>query len=135
MEFQVIYFSKKGNTKKIAEAIAFELGVTAEDVKNAKLDGNTLAFLGSGCYGGKPAKSMTQFIQDNSFTSRDVALFGTSGSGDGIEVNEMESVLRSKDARIKGRFFCKGKFLFANRGRPNDEDVDEAKKFAQLMRT
>ena len=133
MEFQVIYFSKKGHTKKIAEAIASEVGVNAEDVKDAKLDRDALLFLGSGCYGGKPAKMMTQFIQENSFTSRDVALFGTSGSGDGLEVNDMESLLRSKDACIKGRFCCKGQFLFANRGRPNDEDADEAKKFARLM--
>jgi flavodoxin len=134
MKFQVIYFSKKGHTKKIAEAMASELNVTAEDVKDAQLDGDALVFLGSGCYGGKPAKTMTQFIQDNSFNSRDVALFGTSGSGDGVEANEMENLLKSKDARIKGRFSCKGQFLFANRGRPNDEDVDEPKKFAHLMR-
>ena len=133
MNFQVIYFSGKGNTKKIAEAIASELKVKAEHVKDAKLNENTFVFLGSGCYGSKPAKSITQFIQNNTFDSRDIALFGTSGGGEGIEVKEMENMMISKKACIKGKFFCKGKFLFANRGRPNDEDLNNAKKFAKDM--
>ena len=73
MEFQVIYFSKLGNTKKIAEAIASELNVKAEDVKDAKLNECALVFLGSGCYGGEAAKIMTKFSGDNDFKSKNVA--------------------------------------------------------------
>ncbi len=134
MESQVIYFSRKGNTKKVAEAIASELGVKAENVKNAKLNDNSLVFLGSGCYGGKPGNNMFKFIEDNDFKSRNVALFGTSGGGEGIEVKEMENILNTKKACIKGKFFCKGKFLLFSRGRPNNEDIGEAKKFANLMK-
>lgn len=134
MQYQVIYFTKTGNTKKVAEAISSELGVKAEDVKEAKLNKDTLVFLGSGKYGKKPGISMMKFIQDNNFKSRDVALFGTSGSGQGLEVNEMENALTTKQACIKGKFFCKGKFLFANRKRPDDNDLDEAKKFAKDMK-
>ena len=133
MEIQVIYFSRTGHTKKVAEAIASELGVKTEDVKNARLNENALVFLGSGCYGNRPAEIMIKFIEDNNFTSKNVALFGTSASGEGIEVKEMEDILNSKEACIKGKFFCKGKFLLANRGRPSDEDLDEAKKFAKLI--
>ncbi len=133
MKFQVIYFSKTGNTKKVAEAIASELGVKTEDVNVAKLDRDTLVFLVSGGYGGKPAGGITKFILDNDFKSRDVALFGTSGSGEGKEVTEMENILNPKEAHIKGTFFCKGKFLLFNRGRPNEEDLKEAQKFAKRM--
>ena len=134
MNFQVIYFSKTGHTKKVAEAIASELGVIAEDVKTAKLNNECLVYLGSGCYGGKPAKIMMKFIKDNNFKSRNVALFGTSGSGEGFECRKMENLLITKDASIKGKFFCKGKFLFANRGRPDDEDINDAKEFAQKLK-
>jgi flavodoxin I len=133
MKFQVIYFSRRGNTKKVAEAIASELSVKTEDVKDAKLNDDAFVFLGSGCYGSKPAKIMTKFIEDNNFSSRNVALFGTSGGGEGLEVKEMENILNNKKANIKGKFFCKGKFLLVNRGRPNDEDLYEAKKFAKNM--
>lgn len=134
MNYQVIYFSKKGNTKKIAEAIASELNVSAEDVNGAKLNENCFVLLGSGCYGGKPAKAMITFIEDNDFKSRNIALFGTSGAGKGVELIEMEKILNNKDACIKEKFFCKGKFLFANRGRPNNEDLEKAKEFAKNIK-
>ena len=133
MEYQVIYFSKTGHTKKVAEAIASELGVKAEDVNGAKMNDNALVFLGSGWYVNNPAKIMIKFIEDNNFKSRNVALFGTSGSGEGKEVKKMENILNNKKAYIKGKFFCKGKFLFTNRGRPNDKDLEGAKKFVKLM--
>jgi len=133
MKFQVIYSSRTGHTRKVAEAIASELGVEAEDVKDAKLDPEALVFLGSGCYGRKPSKAMTKFIQENEFKARDVALFGTSGGGDGFEVAEMEAILNQKEANVLGRFFCKGKILLINRGRPNEKDLEEARRFAKKM--
>ena len=133
MEFQVIYFSRSGNTKKVAEAIASELGINAKDVKNARLNDDGLVFLGTGCYGSKPGKDMIKFIEDNDFDSRDVALFGTSGGGEGAEVDEMENMLKKKRANIKGKFNCKGKFLIFSRGKPSDEDLVKARKFAKRI--
>jgi len=133
MLYQVIYFSRKGSTKKIADAIASELKVQAEDVKNTRLKNDVFVFLGSGCYGGKPGKHMTNFIENNVFTNRTVALFGTSGGGEGGETEGMESMLKDKDACVKGSFFCKGKFLFGNKDKPSNKDLDDAKKFAKNM--
>jgi flavodoxin I len=134
MKFQVIYFSRKGSTKKIANSIASELGINAEDVKNAKLSSDSFVFLGSGCYGSKPAKIMTNFIEDNDFKSNKIALFGTSGGGHGAEVNAMEAQLKTKQIEIKGKFFCRGKFFIMNRKKPSNEDLEKAKKFAKNMK-
>jgi flavodoxin len=133
MKFQVIYYTQTGNTKKVAEAIASELGVKAEDVNSAKLNPDGLILLGSGKYGNQPGKIMMEFIKNNNFKSRNVALFGTSGSGKGLEVQEMEKALNAKEASVIGKFFCRGKFMFFNRGRPNEQDFAEAKKFAKQM--
>jgi len=133
MNYQVIYFSRKGSTRKIAETIAAEIGVNAEDVKNTNLKDNALVFLGSGCYGGKPGKDMIEFIEKNNFKSIKVALFGTSGGGEGQETHEMEKILKSKEAKIKSKFFCKGKFFLMNRGKPDEEDINDAKNFAKSM--
>ena len=46
MSYQVIYFSRKGSKKKIANAIALKLSVAAEDVRKAKLHGDSFIFLG-----------------------------------------------------------------------------------------
>jgi flavodoxin len=133
MKPQVIYFSRKGSTKKVADAIASELNVQAQDVKNAELKDDTFIFLGSGNYGSKPGKAMIKFIEDTDFSKRKVALFGTSGGGEGKETEVMQSMLQGKNANVKGTFFCKGKFWFGNKDKPSDQDVADAKKFAKKM--
>jgi flavodoxin I len=131
MNIQVIYFSRAGQTKKIASTIASECNVESEDVRNASLHGDSFLFLGSGCYGGKAGKEMKKFIETNDLKDRSIALFGTSGGGDGKEVNDMNIMLNAKGADVKGTFFCKGKFFILNRDRPNDEDLENASKFAK----
>jgi flavodoxin I len=134
MESQILYSSRMGHTKRIADAMASELGTIASDVATAELKDDTLLFLGSGCYGRKPGKSMTEFIERNDFASRTVAVFGTSAGGDGNEVSEMEAMLRSKGATIKGTYACRGSFLyFFSRGHPNEGDLEGARQFARSM--
>ena len=135
MEYQVIYFSRKGSTKKVADTIASELSVIAEDVRTAKLNKDSFIFLGSGCYGGKPGKHMKKFIEKNSFKSRNIALFGTSGGGEGKETEVMETMLTDKDAIVKGKYFCHGRFWFGNKDKPSNQDLDNAKKFVKNMIT
>lgn len=135
-DVSVMFYSRGGNTKRLADAIAEELGVKAVDVKAAKLDDAKVVFLGSGTYGGKPGKEMLDFIESGNFTGRKVAIFYTSANPHGNQnlVDAMTGALKSKGANIKGIYHCPGKFLlFMNRGRPNKEDLDNARKFAREM--
>jgi flavodoxin I len=133
--FEVVYYSMSGNTKKVAEAIAAELDVKAENVKAKEwLTKGSFVFLGSGCYASKPGKGLQEFIARNDFKGREVALFGTSGGGGGDEVRVMEELLKSEGALIKGSFYCKGKsFLLFSRGHPSDEELAKAREFAKEM--
>ena len=133
--FEVIYYSMTGNTKKIAEAIATELDVVAENVKTkAKLAEESFVFLGAGKYGPLRSWGLTEFIDGNNFDGRKVALFGTSGDGKGKEVQALEETLTAKGAKISGRFYCKGMFLFIiNRKHPTSEDLENARKFAREL--
>ena len=134
--FEVVYYSMCGSTKKIAEAIAGELGVKAEDVKMKKEPTkDSFLFLGSGCYAHKPGRKVQDFIARNDFEGRNVALFGVSGGGEGDEVRAMEESLKPKGALIKGSFYCKGRaYLFFNRGHPSNEELANARKFAGEMK-
>lgn len=131
--YQVLFYSRGGNTRKLANAIAEELGVKATGVKAASVDpGAGIIFLGSGCYGGKPGEDMMKFIGANDFSGRKVALFGTSGGGQGKEVQAMEEALKQKGADVLGRYCSKGKFLvLVSRGHPDKEDLAGARKFAR----
>lgn len=131
----VVYYSITGNTKKMATAIADVLGVKALSVKGmatAPKDG--FLFIGSGSYGDKPAEDMAKFIEKNDFAGRKVALFGTSGRGEGREVQAMAEALRQKGAIVLGSYYGKGKsFVVVNIGRPGREELDGARKFAREM--
>ena len=64
--FEVVYYSMCGSTKKVAEAIAVELGVKAESVKaKGGLTKDSFVFLGSGCYAGRPGRKLRKFIARN----------------------------------------------------------------------
>lgn len=45
----------------------------------------------------------------------------------------MEDILSTKEACVKGEFFCKEKFFLTNRGKPSHEDLDQARTFAKTM--
>jgi flavodoxin len=137
--YEVIYFSQGGNTKKIAEAIAGELGVTAEDVKTkASPAKDSLIFLGSGIYNQKPGKALADFIERNDFTGRKVAVFGTASMLLKRQLAGLEKMLADKGATVTGSFGCRGESVFFNhcfnRNRPNTKDLEAAREFAQKMK-
>ena len=126
-----------GNTRKMAAAIAEELGVEAKSIKAlSEVPNDGLLFLGSGNYGDKPGEGMAKFIEKNDFSSRKVALFGTSGKGAGLEVRAMEEALKQKGANVLGSYYSKGRsFVVVNIGHPGREDLEGARKFAREMVT
>ena len=134
--FEVIYYSKSGNTKKIAEAIAAELKVSAENVKTkGKLAKDSFLILGSGNYFPLPGRGFKKIIADNDFKGRKVAIFGTSGGGKGREVTALEKMVTAKGAKVIGNFYCKGKlFFFINRKHPDSQDLKNARKFARELK-
>jgi flavodoxin len=136
--YQVLFYSRSGNTQKVADAIAEELGVKAQDVKSATLDKDAkIVFLGSGRYAGKPGLEMMQFIESNDLKGMKVAFFSTfwfsrMNAKKAVETTTM--ALQKKGATVLGSYGCKGKFTAVfNRGRPNHEDLEKAKKFAKDM--
>lgn len=135
MRVQVLFCSKGGNTRKLALAIAEELGIKAAEIGAASIDpAADIIFFGSGCYGGRPGEEMMRFIEENDFTGRKVALFGTSGGGAGQEVKLMAAALKQKGAAVLGSYHCKGKaFLLFSQGHPDMADLDGAREFARDM--
>ncbi len=132
--FEVVYLSRGGNTRKVAEAIADELGTAARDIKTVgTLPQDAFIFLGSGCYGAVLAKEIADFIERNQLQGRKIALFTTSAFGWGKEVLVMENHLLNQGANVVGRFSCFGECLAINIGHPDAEDLEKAREFARSM--
>lgn len=134
-EFAVFVDSRGGNTRKVADAIAEELGIAVGDIRGTLPADARILFLGSGTYGGKPGDAMTAFVGAGTFSGRKVALFGTSASAAGSErmLAALAGALKEKGAIVAGSWHCPGRFLLVNRGRPGPEDLEHARTFAREM--
>ena len=134
MNIKVLYFSKSGNTKKVAESIAKATNQVAESVPPAYPSDNVkLLFLGAGVYLGKIDDKMKNYIRSlDAKKVKNVALFSTSGSDKNIEINIMKELLVAKGINVLDKSFsCGGKFfIFFKRNHPNAEDLKNAQDFA-----
>ncbi len=135
----MVYHSWTGNTRRLAEAMADELGIEAELVAGvADVEGVRLLFLGSGVYGGRPARAVRRFLSGPvSFSGVKVALFGTYG-GDPRHLDWMAECVQQRGGEVIGRFSCKGRDWFTlglvARGHPNSTDLKAAGAFARQTR-
>ncbi len=141
--YEVIYFSRGGNTQKVAAAIASELDVKPRHIRWVKspTEGADV-FLGSGLYFMRPGKMVRDFIRNNDLQGKRIAIFGTSTSGIGVETLWMEWLLKRKGAIVTGKYYCAGRFIlhigksrFCLRGeRPADKDFEKARQFARSIK-
>ena len=138
MNFAVIYFSRRGNTRKIAETIAQELAVKAVDVKSGtvNLDGVDMLVVGSGTYGGKPGKELVSFLEGlPSVTGKKAACFCTSAGGADKAAATMRQMLEAKGYSTTECFSCLGQWgWFSRRGHPTDEELGQAGEWAKKLK-
>jgi flavodoxin len=137
MKAIVVYYSRGGNTRKVAEAIAEELDVTPIDVKSASPDVSdaSLVIVGSGTYGGKPGKEMVAYLENLKPASGKKAACFSSCAGDATKTLEaMKEILKRKGFSVGDCFSCFGKFVgLAKRGHPSAEELQQAREFAKKL--
>lgn len=138
MNIKVVYHSTTGNTKKLADAIANTLNVSADPIPkepNATSVPIDLLFIGDGIYFGKPNKNTLSFIQQlNPQTVKNVAVFATYGGQAKIGA-DMKTHLNEKGLHVIGEpFTCKGQsWVFMNRNQPNEVDIQKIAGFAKSI--
>ena len=137
MNIRVVYHSGyKGNTMKIATAIAETLNIRAERVGKEKimfLEPVDLLFIGSGVYFNKPHKKAMALIEElNPSTVKNAATFGTYGNQ--FEIGEqIKKLLQVQGINVIDEpFVCKGASVGTdNKGHPDATDIENAKEFAK----
>ena len=93
MTTAVIYSSKTGNTRKVAEYIAQKIGAEAINVKGCgDISGYDRIILGCGVYAGKPAKVMTKFVEANKDRLSNASLFVTCLYNDEKGAKQLETI-------------------------------------------
>lgn len=132
MKTKVYCFSKKGNTRKLAQALAADVKAVCDQLPPSYPPENEkLVFIGTGMYGGKADKSVVAFCQSLS-TSRvkNVAFFATSSKGE-ANVADLVEIVKAKGIPVVGDTYCVPcPSLFGNKDRPNSDDIEGIKKWA-----
>lgn len=145
MKTLIIYSSiHHGNTKKIAEVMAQELGaelLNINDKKPVSIDQYDLIGFGSGIYYGKFHSKLYELIEQLNLNGKNVFIFYTSGLKNKKFSESLYKLLISKEAVVKDTFSCKGYDTFGplkiiggiSKGHPNEKDLENAKKFAKNL--
>ncbi len=132
MKTAVRYYSRGGNTKKIAEAIAEAAGVPARTLDEPLEGPIDLLFLGGAIYGGKIHEQLANYLAalEPGIVKR-VAVFSTA-CGPNSAYPQVREALAQRGISVAGSFFhCKSRFLFFNWKHPNQQDCQRAAEFAR----
>lgn len=138
----VIYATHKINTEKVALAIAQAANCKSVkltenfDASTLPLNDNDTIFLGTGIRGGEPYIELSDFIKTaNLGTGKRFLLFMTwagGGASNKLTYEVVKKALEAKGQQLEADYFlCLGQtFGLTRRGRPNEADLAEAKKWA-----
>ena len=118
MNIAVRYYSRGGNTKKIAEAIAL-----TEDVD--------ILFLGSAPYAFDVDDEVKKFISGIHVSVGKAVNFSTSAAVKSTR-RYVEKLLAERQIPVaEEEFSCRGAFAMLHKGRPNEDDQKAAADFAR----
>ena len=133
MKAAIIYYSKTGHSRKIANAIATELQIQALDIKtDPKLSNLDLLFIIGGIYADKSDPAMIAYIKRlESNKIKKVALITSCASNKTKQDVVRETLLRNNIEVLPEEFICKGSFLFMGIGHPNVVDINNAVSYAK----
>ena len=96
MTTAVIYASKTGTTKKVAEYIAGKIGAKAISIKeNPDLASYDRIIIGTGVYAGKPSKVMRNYVEANKDKLANASLFVTCLYNDEKGAKQLEAIAES----------------------------------------
>ncbi|HZD43003.1 MAG TPA: flavodoxin family protein [Methanomicrobiales archaeon] len=142
----IIYTSEHhGNTAKVARTLAEVLQadlVKTKDATPAMLQNYDLVGFGSGIYFGRHHRSLLAFMDTlPNENGKKVFIFSTSGTGRAEAHRTLREMVMAKGFLLIGQFACKGYDTFfllrliggINRGRPDEQDLEDAARFAESL--
>lgn len=133
MKVAVRYYSKSGNTKKIAEGIAKGADVEALDVSHPLNEDVDVLFLCNAVYAYGVSSNIKKFINDINVKVGKVVNVSTTA----LLKSTYPQVLKLCQAKglnlAKEEFSCKGQFLNLHSGKPDANDVKKAEEFAKSI--
>ena len=132
MKYAVRFYTKTGNTERLAEAIAKELGVEAQPISVPVLEKVDILFLGNSYYAFNIDPEVRDFVR--SLDKNKVGKIVNFGSA--AMLNSTYKKVKAEADKVgipmlEQEFHCRGEFKGVHKGRPNAEDLQDAAVFAR----
>ncbi len=132
MNIQVKYYSRGGNTKKLAECIAQTAGVQAQVLGNGASEEADILFLGASVYWGGIDRQVKAWIdQLDPKKVKEVVVFSTSAMTERAFPDIQKRLEKRGIRTASDNFYCRGAFTAMHKGRPNAEDLKAAEQFTK----
>ena len=135
MTFAVRFYTKTGNTRRLAEAVANELGVEALPISEPVNEPVDALFLGNSYYAFSIDPEVRKFVA--SLDKDKVGKIINFGSA--AMLNSTYKKVKAEADKVgipmdEREFHCKGEFKGIHKGRPNADDLQAAAEFAKQFK-
>ena len=134
MKAAVRYYTKTGNTRRLAEAVAEAIGVEALPLSAPIEEPVDVLFLGNSYYAFSIDPKVREFVKklDKSKVGR-IVNFGSAAM-----LNSTYRKVKAEADKVgipmdEREFHCRGEFNGVHKGRPNAEDLKAAAEFAKSI--
>lgn len=131
MKIEVRYYTKSGNTQKLAVAIADAVGAEAHDVSVELKEKADILFLGSSVYAAGVDEKVKAFVKNNAANIGKIVNFSTAAILNSTYKQVKKLAEENGVEMASDEFHCKGEFKIMHKGRPNAEDLQKAAAFAK----
>ena len=134
MNIAVRYYTKTGNTKRLAEAVAAAVGAEALPISVPITEPAEILFLGNSYYAFSIDPEVRAFLK--ALPKDKVGRIVNFGSA--AMLNSTWKKVKAEADRLgipmdKREFHCRGEFKGVHKGRPNEEDLKAAAAFARAI--
>ena len=133
MKIAVRYYTRSGNTQRLAEAVAEAVSAEAKDLSAGLEEKVDILFLGCSYYAFDVDPAVKEFIVQNKDYIGRIVCIGTSAMMKSIK-KPVTKVAKTVGVPVaEEEFHCRGQFHKANKGRPNKEDLKAVAAFARKI--
>lgn len=134
MKYAVRYYTKTGNTKRLAEAVAGALGVEALPIERPIDERVDVLFLGNSYYAFNIDPEVRDFVRslDKDKVGK-IANFGSAAM-----LNSTYKKIKAEADKVgipmeEREFHCRGEFKGIHKGRPDENDLKAVAEFAKAV--
>ncbi len=133
MKVAVRYYTRSGNTEKLAKAIAGAVGVEAKTTDAPLEEDVDILFLGSSVYAYGVDENIKKFIANVDKKVGKVVNFSTAALVKST-YKQVGKLLKEKGIpQASEEFYCKGSFGPMHKGKPDEADCKAAAAFAKKV--